>query len=164
MNILFVCTGNLCRSPTAELLFQKMLAEAGHSNVSIGSRGVAAPEGQPMPDGARQALEKAGCAAIAHRSKQVQADDVERADLIFVMEEAQLKRLQTLFPDCAAKAFLLKEYAESQGDSDIADPMGGSPEDYEESRIEIQHALVDLLIKLAKDPALSSTLNQKELP
>jgi len=146
-NILFVCTGNTCRSPMAETIFRDLLEKSGLKGIRVASRGVGALDGYPASEGTLQALKAAGLDAQAHRARPLTADDAERADVILVMEESHWAAIAGSFPFAVKKTFLLKPYS-GGADTDIADPIGGSPEDYEKCRIEIQTCLAGLLVKL----------------
>jgi protein-tyrosine-phosphatase len=137
-SILFVCTGNTCRSPIAVALLRHMLAKEGIEGIEIFSRGVSAGCGWPMTKEAVETLKAVGVEAPPHHSERLEKKDIEKADWIFVMTEAHRQTIASLYPDAKAKTRLL-------GSSDIADPLGGSPKDYEKCRIEIQNSLLDVL-------------------
>ncbi len=145
-SVLFVCTGNTCRSPMAEALLRHMLK---NEKIEIVSRGTNAWPGQPLSEGARQALVIAGVKVPSRRSKRLERQDVEKADLIFAMTENQRRSIMSEYPEAKSKTRLLAA-------SDIEDPVGGSPSDYEKCRIEIQNALLDVLIKLKPEGSSKS--------
>jgi len=147
-SILFVCTGNICRSPMAEAIFKHMLKQEGLDGIEVFSRGVAAVQDQSIPEESRLALKAIGLSADDHRPQQLEQKDLRRADLILVMEERQREFIYHMYPASRRKTFLLKAHADEEGLCDIADPMGGSPSDYEKSRIEIQNCLQGLLSKI----------------
>jgi protein-tyrosine-phosphatase len=159
-SILFVCTGNICRSPTAEILFRHMLKEEGLSGIEVFSRGVAATPGQSVAEGSLVALQAIGLNDDHHRSQILEQEDLVKADLIFVMEERHRQMIHLKYPASRRKTFLLKAKADEDGIQDIADPMGGSPSDYEKSRIEIQKCLQSLLSNIK----LQTKQGKKEQP
>ena len=132
----------------AEAIFKHMLKKEGLSDIEVFSRGVAAAEGQPLPVEIRDTLKAIGVTADDHQPRKLQRKDLMKADLILVMEERQRQWIHQMYPASRRKTFLLKPRPDKEGIQDIADPMGGSPSDYEKSRIEIQNCLKDLLSKI----------------
>lgn len=150
--ILFVCTGNTCRSPMAEALFRNIAAEAG-LELEIRSAGVAAVPGGAMSEYARQVLADRGVATDEFRSSAVTAETVEWADLILTMTASHKQALARLFPKAADKAFTLKEFTadpadDRAADSDIADPFGGTTDDYRACADELEGLLRKLADRL----------------
>lgn len=149
--ILFICTGNICRSPMAEALLRHMLQKAGMDGFEIFSRGVAADDGRPMTIEAQDVLRAEGIDGTKHRAASLTIADLERADIIFVMEERHWDILKSHFSaNYVRKTHLLKEYAGggTPGNRDIADPFGGSHADYKKCKMEIQDSLLGLFPKL----------------
>lgn len=132
MRILFVCTGNTCRSPMAEGIARAVAAERGIADVTVESAGAGAnpfPPGVPMPeigasDGALLVAMEHGIDLGAHRARPLTRDLVEQADLVLAMGERHLARIHEL--GGAGKAFLLTEFASHGGHArGVADPFGG---------------------------------------
>ena len=118
MNLIFICTGNTCRSPLAAAIFQKLAAERGLP-VNIRSAGMAAMEGEPASPNAVQACREIGIDLSAHRSRQLRRDDLSWADLFLVMSPSHAAVLtQAGIP--TEKIRIL----------DMPDPYGGSLEVY----------------------------------
>lgn len=130
MNILFVCTGNTCRSAMAEGLMKKAIAERGLADVSAASCGTGASVFFRVPPLVLQLMREAGADIVGHRSTQVDQTLVDRADLILVMENAHKEYIALCFPQSRNKMYLLKEYVHAGGDTEITDPIGGSEEMY----------------------------------
>jgi len=113
LRILFVCTGNTCRSPMAEKLAAKMLERLNlGDNIQVMSAGLAALPGEPASSGAFEALRRDGVDLSDHRAKQLTKRMVEEADLILTMTASQKRHLLELYPMSAGKVFVLKEFAE----------------------------------------------------
>ena len=132
VRILFVCTGNTCRSPMAEALLRTKLEKSGVAagTVSVSSAGIAAWGGQPASPEAIGVMSHLGISSIAmHRSRQVSAAQIAESDLILTMTRFHQEKLQKCFSDHVDKIFLLSEYAGAA--EDVADPAGGSFAEYQ---------------------------------
>ncbi len=142
MNILFVCTGNTCRSPMAAGLMNKIAIEED-LDVRIESAGLFAAEGSPASDEAIEAMKKYDVDLSDHRAKQITPELIEKCDVILTMTAAQKMLLSEVAGD---KTYTLCEYAGTEGD--IADPFGGDLEEYEEVAQMIYFALQSISEKL----------------
>src|SRR5271156_1796482 len=143
--ILFVCTGNICRSPMAEGLFRH--ATQGRTDYQVISAGVGAMEGQPPSSHAVRALKELGIDISQQRSRMLTPDLVERADYIFGMTHSHVDSINLLFPHAAEKTFLLREFDETldEFEKDISDPIGGSYETYAYCRDQIEQGIFAML-------------------
>lgn len=105
-NILFVCTGNTCRSPLAEVLF---LFKNNDDRFQVKSAGIQAIDGMPMSEGSKRALQKRGIEE-EHTAQSVTEDLIRWADLILTMTFSHKKTLIKQYPQLVDKIFTLKEY------------------------------------------------------
>lgn len=113
--ILFVCTGNICRSPTAEIVTRRLLDErlgTSAATFTVGSAGTAAIPGARMAAGSRAALCAFGAehAAWSFQARQLDADMVVAADLVLTAERHHRQQIVTLEPLALAKTFCLREF------------------------------------------------------
>lgn len=108
--ILFICTGNTCRSPMAEGLMRRLAQEAG-LELTIKSAGVAAMVGGPISAHSKRVLEDKGAQA-EFVSQAVNDELVEEADLILTMTVRHKQQVLARFPAAASKIYVLKEYAQ----------------------------------------------------
>src|SRR5437867_4398216 len=143
--ILFVCTGNICRSPMAEGLFRH--AVKGRSDFRVLSAGVGAVEGLPPSEHAVHALRELGVDISQQRSRMLTADLVQQADYIFGMTHSHVDAVTLLYPQAAEKTFLLREFDETldEYEKDISDPIGGSYEVYLNCRDQIEQGITTML-------------------
>jgi glycine hydroxymethyltransferase len=144
-SVLFVCTGNICRSPIAEGLFRRMLGN--RKDIEVASAGVHAVRGQPPSLYATQVCEDEGVDISQLRSQPLTATLVDRATHIFGMTGAHLETIHMLFPHGAEKSFLLREFEEPDATvwRDVPDPIGLGREVYELCAQTIKNALPSVL-------------------
>ncbi len=144
-NVLFVCTGNICRSPIAEGFFRRLIGN--RKDIEVASAGVHAVRGQPPSLYAVEVCAAEGIDISALRSEPLTGTLVEQATHIFAMTGAHLETIQTLFPQSAEKTFLLREF-EEPGTTvwrDLPDPIGLGREVYEDCARTIKNALPSVL-------------------
>jgi glycine hydroxymethyltransferase len=144
-SVLFVCTGNICRSPIAEGLFRQLIAD--RKDIEVASAGVHAVRGQPPSLYAVQVCEEHGVDIGDLRSEPLTPALVDRATHIFAMTGAHLETIHMLFPNGAEKTFLLREFEEPDTTvwRDVPDPIGLGREVYEDCAHTIQNALPSVL-------------------
>lgn len=132
MNVLFVCTGNTCRSPMAAALANEMIP-----SVTVKSAGVFAGAGSPVNDHALHALKEQGL-TIDHHSKQISESVLDWSDLILTMTTGHRDTLTSQYPAYQSKCFTLKEYVlDSPENEDIPDPFGQDITMYQETLNEL---------------------------
>ncbi|HHY38681.1 MAG TPA: threonylcarbamoyl-AMP synthase [Clostridia bacterium] len=170
--VLFVCTGNTCRSPMAAGLFNHLAKPPWVAE----SAGMAAAEGEPASLQARNVARRHGVDLSRHRSRRVNSEMIEKADLVLTMTAFQRDMLRRQEPKKADRIFTLKEYAgllappeqkihakdrrnqdegggswvpiEGRGEVDVGDPYGLSDEAYEETWRELEKSVRALINKL----------------
>jgi tRNA threonylcarbamoyl adenosine modification protein (Sua5/YciO/YrdC/YwlC family) len=131
--ILFVCSGNTCRSAMAQGLFRKMLTSGSLAGVRIRSAGTSATEGTPSAELARQvAMEQDGVDLSAHHARQLTPELLEMADIVLAMGLSHARQIESMGRQFARKTYLLTSYPawEHPDPDDIEDPIGGTREDY----------------------------------
>src|SRR5213075_1618460 len=143
--VLFVCTGNICRSPMAEGLFRHTLR--GRNDFRVTSAGVGAVEGLPPSEHAIRALRELGIDISKQRSRMLTPEVVDEADYIFGMTHSHVDTILILYPQAAEKTFLLREFDETLDtyENDISDPIGGSFEVYQNCRDQIEQGIASML-------------------
>ena len=153
--ILFVCTGNVCRSPMAEALFRRVVD--GRGAFRAFSAGLGAVDGQPPTAHSVTAMRELGVDISGQRSRMLTTDLVRQADYIFGMTHSHVDTIALLYPQAAEKTFLLREFDDSLEDfeKDISDPIGGSYEIYQDCRDQIEQGIASLLKFMEQHEILS---------
>ncbi|MES2440999.1 MAG: low molecular weight protein arginine phosphatase [Verrucomicrobiota bacterium] len=132
-NVLFVCTGNTCRSPMAEGLFRK--AVEGRNDYTIGSAGVAASKGAPSNPETVALLKRRGAVLENFGSRSVSEALLSNATHVFAMTRSHLQTLESRFPQHSDKFYLVCEFVEIPNEgigTDVPDPIGLGRRAYEE--------------------------------
>ncbi|AEF18201.1 protein tyrosine phosphatase [Thermoanaerobacterium xylanolyticum LX-11] len=146
MKVLFVCTGNTCRSSMAEGIFNHIAREKGLSHVAE-SAGTMTYDGLPATDEAIRVLkEKYGIDISNHKSRLIKEEHIKDADLVLTMTEAQREFILKRHPEFADKVFTLNEFAGQKGD--IEDPFGRGIDVYKKTAEEIYASIMRIIEKL----------------
>ncbi|HEY6482322.1 MAG TPA: low molecular weight protein-tyrosine-phosphatase [Steroidobacteraceae bacterium] len=133
--MLFVCLGNICRSPTAEIVFRQLVArEAADLTIEIDSAGTADYHvGAPPDRRSCQAALRRGYDMSELRARVLESQDFKRFDLILAMDRANLEALRRRAPATAqARIRLFLEFAAGQQTAEVPDPYYGGPNGFEE--------------------------------
>ncbi|MEN9990821.1 MAG: hypothetical protein RLZZ224_523 [Verrucomicrobiota bacterium] len=143
-SVLFVCTGNTCRSPMAEGLFRKEVSDRGHWVVA--SAGVAASVGSKESRETAKVLQAHGAELTSFRSQQVSAELIEQADAVFAMTLGHLEVLEDEFPEYTDKFYLVGDFLDGdQAGSDVPDPIGMGARAYEQVAAVLKAAFPGIL-------------------
>lgn len=155
MNILFVCTGNICRSPTGEAVLRKQAGDTGLSHLTIDSCGTHSYHvGDPPDDRAQNAGKLRGYDFSGQQARQLNARDFETFDLILAMDRGHHDLLLAAAPTRhVEKVRLFLEFAPGTGRQDVPDPYYGGSEDYELALDLIEAGCRGILAELAAQKA-----------
>ena len=131
ISVLFVCTGNICRSPTAEAVFQKLVQQAGfEKQILIESAGtISFHTGEPPDPQTQESARKRGIDLSNLRARQINAQDFDTADFLIALDRSHLEAMQEQAPeDCTATICLLTDYAPQSDIKDVRTPIAAVPE------------------------------------
>ena len=157
MKIVFVCTGNICRSPMGEALLRHELARRGCDGIEVSSCGTWGAAAQSATAHAVSVLERRGVDLTSHRSRALDAAEIAEADLVVAMTSVHVREIEEMVPSALPRVRLMKELVEldlqpgagleallaatrpaPRRDLDVDDPMGLLPRSYERAAGEIE--------------------------
>jgi protein-tyrosine phosphatase len=160
MRLLFVCLGNICRSPTAEGVMRSLVHEAGlQDEVELESAGTGSWHVGSPPDARASAAARSRGIALDGASRQVTPEDFDHFDLLLAMDRSNLRELRRLAPseEARAKMRLLREFdpagAEAE-DLDVPDPYYGAPGGFEEV-FDLVHGACEGLVEQIRSGAVT---------
>ncbi len=144
MNIVFVCTGNTCRSPMAEGFMKKIFAENNISGYVI-SRGLAVQPYSSVSEYSVISAMELGADIGSHIPKQLSVSDIKEADYVFCMTIAHKLHITEVVAGCSDKVFCISEFSES---GDVDDPYGGNLEQYRCCARQLNEAVKNIFKKI----------------
>jgi protein arginine phosphatase len=140
MRLLFVCTGNTCRSPLAEAIARREAIDRGLSDIEVASAGTSAWEGAAASDGALLVAMERSLDLSGHRAQSLTRELVQQHDVILAMGPHHRERAEALGGE--GKSFLLSAFAaNAPTDRAISDPFGGDLDHYRETFVELQQEI-----------------------
>jgi len=154
--VLFVCMGNICRSPTAEGVMRHLVREAGlEDEIVIDSAGTGNWHAGDPPDRRSTEVARARGVTLDGAARQITVDDFEAFDLLLAMDRENLEGIRAIAPDAqsAAKARLLREFDPASAgapDLDVPDPYYGGPQGFETVLDQVEAACRGLLDALRR--------------
>lgn len=143
--VIFVCTGNTCRSPMAEAIFRSLEREG---DIKVLSRGLVVLFGEPINPKAEVILKKYDLELPNHRAKGLKESEIDENTLVIAMTQDQKRKIMQNYPG-AVNVYTIKEYAGETGD--VLDPYGGTLVDYEECYKELARLVKKTVYKIKEN-------------
>jgi protein-tyrosine-phosphatase len=152
VNVIFVCTGNTCRSPLAEGIARKIAAERGIEGLTFSSAGIGAFDGAPASDAAILIGLERGIDLSRHRARSLTPSVAEGETILLAMATSHLAAIRAIAPH--ARAYLLSDYA-SRGANQhsVSDPFGGDLAAYRQAADDIESLISEALNRLVAEPS-----------
>ncbi len=146
IDVVFVCWGNICRSPMAERVARGWADREGLEGVRFSSAGTSSEElGEPIDSRAQRVLAAAGYSTGGHRAHRISAAEIRDADLVVAMEELHLSRMRRLVPDAGNLALLTDFDPDAEPGSGVPDPWYGSADGFRGTLASIEAAMPGVL-------------------
>ncbi len=145
MKIIFVCTGNTCRSPMAEGFFRKVSEENNITDIDISSKGIYATEGDKVSEYSVISAGEYGVDISSHKASQLTKEDIISSYYIFTMTKSHKDAIISAFPDMSHKVFSVSEYADSP---EISDPYAQSLDVYRKCAKDINETMQKIFTKI----------------
>lgn len=143
--VLFVCTGNTCRSPMAEVIFRSLSYEM---ELEAQSRGLVVLFPEPSNPKAELVLKNHDLVLESHTSRQLAPEDIEKDTLVLTMTESQKKRILEEYGS-EISVFTIKEFTHEEGD--VVDPYGGDLMDYENCYADLARLIKKTVVRLHEE-------------
>lgn len=149
-SVVFVCWGNICRSPMAEQVAREWAAREG-IEATFTSAGVSAEEqGNPIDHRAAAVMRQAGYPVSSHRAHRITADEIRQASLVVGMEHLHLDRMRRLVPDADNLALLTDFDPSAVPGSPVDDPWYGPPSGFRDTLASVEAAMPGLMRRIAE--------------
>lgn len=146
MKIMFICTGNICRSAMAHKLLEKKLIDNGIKNVEVYSCGIFAEDGDYATYNAEEVMEEYGVDMKPHRATNIRHSNIKEMDIILCATMSHKNTVLQIYPNLKEKVYTIKEYVGyGKEDLDINDPWGYDAEVYRKCASQINDCLEKLL-------------------
>lgn len=151
MNIMFICTGNICRSAMAHLMLEKRLKDLNKTDINVFSCGISAYDGDGATYNTIEALKRYDVDGRKHRATNIRNSNIEDMDIILCATNSHKNAVIRMYPSLEDKVYTIKEYCgyvENKDDIDILDPWGYDMEVFKKCADDISICIELLLQKI----------------